>query len=82
MHSPSSLPERDLSEYTINNVNDTRELVDLIREDVAVFWKLSTQWKYWFASHPEHLAEDLTRDLVYATRMPDVIHNLPPHLKK
>lgn len=82
MHSPSSSPDRNLTEYTINNVDDTRELVDRIKEDVALFSQLSIHWKVWFASHPEHLGEDLTVDLVYATQMPDVIHFLPPRLKR
>lgn len=82
MNSPSSLPERNLSEYLINNVYDTRELVDLIQEDITLFRKLSTEWKYWFASHPEHLGDELTRDIVYATCWDDVIHFLPSRLKK
>lgn len=81
MHSPSSSSDRDLTEYTINNVADTRELVDRIHEDVALFSQLSIHWKYWFASHPEHLGEEFTVDLVYATQMPDVIHHLPARLK-
>ncbi len=81
MHSPSSSPDRDLTEYTINNVDDTRELVGRIRENQSLFSELSTHWKVWFASHPEHLGEELTVDLVYATQMPDVIHFLPARLK-
>ncbi len=81
MHSPSSSPDRDLESYTINNVDDTRELVDRIHEDVSIFSELSIHWKYWFASHPVHLGEELTVDLVRATKMPDVIHHLPARLK-
>jgi hypothetical protein len=81
MHSPSSSPDRDFNTYVINNLEDTRELVDLIQEDVSLFSKLTTEWKYWFASHPEHLGEELTASLVHATRMPDVIHFLPDRLK-
>lgn len=81
MHTPPSSPERALNTYDINNVDDTRELVDRICEDVSLFSELPTEWKYWFASHPEHLGDELTAALVRTTRMPDVIHFLPPRLK-
>ncbi len=55
MHTPSSSPDRDLKSYTINDSIDTTELVERIRVDYALFNELPIDWKYWFASHPEHL---------------------------
>ncbi len=81
MHSPSSSPDREFMSYVINDVDDTRELVDCIQEDVSLFRELNIHWKYWFAQHPEHLGEELTGSLVRATRLADVIHFLPPRLK-
>lgn len=55
MHTPSSSSDRPLESYTINNPADTAELVERIRDDNDIFMVLPLDWKYWFASHPEHI---------------------------
>lgn len=82
MNTPEPSSERPLDDYYINITDDTRELVARLREDSSLFHSLTTEWKYWFASHPEHLGEHLTQTLVYETGWADVIHFLPDHLQK
>lgn len=55
MHIPSFSSDRPLDSYVINNVTDTMELVENIRANHTLFDELPIDWKYWFASHPEHL---------------------------
>lgn len=82
MNTPDPSSERPLNDYLVNIPADTRELVARLREDGSLFQSLSTEWKYWFACHPEHLGEHLTQTLVYATGLPDVIHFLPDRLQR
>ena len=69
----------NINAFRINNPENTRELISLIKEDNSLFFKLNLDWQTCFASHPDKdspgLGENLTKELCIKSRKSELMNH-------